>query len=304
MREVGDYRDPIKVYFNDLTERIKSLENTLLLVGGDFNVHAHQDAYSQLLLGTKVREVNQLNNMQHIPTYQRIPHQLDKILISEELLGSSRKFHIAPFDLFFLSDHSALVLDLNFRGVVIPPRPKPRILTSSNANNEKNFLKLVIEKLEKVSLLQQLDLLEEKEVFTEEDTKLLCALENQFTWILKTCEKKLSRRQYLSYDFTPLLQILRKKRRYFRKLIAHRKLPFKMKYLSNLWDGHEVSHLKYDVNQLRVVISEVQEKIKKHQMECSREHFWSYMDLLHPLESRKLVEKFRNVRQKSDPFKH
>ena len=125
MREVGDYRDPITAYFLDLTDRIKTLEKNLLVVGGYFNVHAHHEEYSRLLQDTNVRDVNKLNDMHLIPTYKRSSYHLDKILISDGLIDSSSNFNIAPFDLLFLSDHSALVLDLNLRSVVTPPLPNP-----------------------------------------------------------------------------------------------------------------------------------------------------------------------------------
>ena len=101
IRDAGEFREPIDALFSDLTAKIKSLEHNLLVVGGDFNVDAHHEAYSQLLLATKVSEVNQLNDMQDIPTYKRSKHQLDKILISEGLFASRKSFHIAPFDLIF-----------------------------------------------------------------------------------------------------------------------------------------------------------------------------------------------------------
>ena len=83
----------------------------------------------------------------------------------------------------------------------------------------------------------------------------------------------LSKRQYQDDDFTPLLQRLRKKRRYFRKLIAHKKRPFTTQYLATVWEGHEENHLTLDVPQIRILIQEVQDEISKHKLECSRERF-------------------------------
>ena len=108
-------------------------------MGGEFNVHTHHEEFSQLLQNTSVIDFSKHNDMQHIPTYKRISYQLDNVLISEGLIYESRNVHILAFNIFFLSDHSALVFDLDFHDTVIPNLPKPRSLNSSNNKNTKKI---------------------------------------------------------------------------------------------------------------------------------------------------------------------
>ena len=76
-------------------------------------------------------------------------------------------------------------------------------------------LALVLERIEEAVLMESW---EENTVFNEDDVKALCALDNQFTLILTSRETILSRRQYQHDVFTPILEKLRKQRRYYRKL--------------------------------------------------------------------------------------
>lgn len=240
MISAGDLRHPMEALFDDFSHKIRDLQKNLLVVGGDVNAHAYKQQLETLLQETDIVDVSVECNKAHIPTYKRSNYQLDKIFISPPLRELGCQFYISPFDPFFLSDHCALVLDIPFL-IPVPPvtRPKSRILSSSNTKWVTKFIKMVAEAVDESGIKGTLEDLKVKEKFTEDDIHALFRLDNIFTVMLKESERKLSKRQYNSDGYTPKLERLRRKRRFFRKLLKYKKSTLTKRYLLSLWDGAE-----------------------------------------------------------------
>ena len=111
-------------------------------MGGYLNVHTHSDNFECLCSATGfVDAAPYFGNIQ--PMFKHSSNPLDNILLIPESLSRVQGYYVWSFEFICLSDHAAMVLDVNWVAAQEVIIRSDRILSSKNEKNFHQFLSYV-----------------------------------------------------------------------------------------------------------------------------------------------------------------